>query len=70
MSQYTPTVEYYSNGLPLASTMYASSECFPGLNLNPLCKPSEVSYTLIPTLADFEFLPVHRNDEVAGCNKE
>lgn len=67
MSQYTSTVEYYSNGLPLASTIYASSECFSGLNLNPLCKPSEVSYTLIPTLAYFEFLPMHLNDGVAGC---
>ncbi|XXG71248.1 hypothetical protein AAC387_Pa07g0546 [Persea americana] len=67
MSQYTPRVNYYSNGLPLASTIYASSECFSGLNLNPLCKPSEVTYTLIPTLAYFEFLPMHCNDGVAGC---
>ncbi|CBI20465.3 unnamed protein product, partial [Vitis vinifera] len=43
-------------------TMYASSECYFGVNLNPLCKPSEVSYTLIPTMAYFEFLPVHRNN--------
>lgn len=61
MSQYIPTLDYYSNGLPLVCTMYASSECYFGVNLNPLCKPSEVSYTLIPTMAYFEFLPVHRN---------
>nr|GEW67390.1 indole-3-acetic acid-amido synthetase GH3.6-like [Tanacetum cinerariifolium] len=58
MSQYIPTLDYYSNGLPLVCTMYASSECYFGVNLNPLCKPSEVSYTLIPTMAYFEFLPV------------
>ncbi|KAL5571275.1 hypothetical protein UlMin_020872 [Ulmus minor] len=62
MSQYIPTLDYYSNGLPLVCTMYASSECYFGLNLNPLCKPSEVSYTLIPTMAYFEFLPVNRRD--------
>ncbi|PON67629.1 GH3-like hormone conjugating enzyme [Trema orientale] len=62
MSQYIPTLDYYSNGLPLVCTMYASSECYFGVNLNPLCKPSEVSYTLIPTMAYFEFLPVHRNN--------
>ncbi|XP_058091098.1 indole-3-acetic acid-amido synthetase GH3.6 [Magnolia sinica] len=62
MSQYIPTLDYYSNGLPLTCTMYASSECYFGLNLNPMCKPSEVSYTLIPTMAYFEFLPVHRNN--------
>ncbi|WCJ31318.1 Auxin-responsive GH3 family protein [Euphorbia peplus] len=64
MSQYIPTLDYYSNGLPLVCTMYASSECYFGVNLNPLCKPSEVAYTLIPTMAYFEFLPVHRNNGV------
>ncbi|XP_057461236.1 indole-3-acetic acid-amido synthetase GH3.6-like [Actinidia eriantha] len=66
MSQYIPTLDYYSNGLPLVCTMYASSECYFGVNLNPLCKPSEVSYTLIPTMAYFEFLPVHRNNGVTN----
>ncbi|TYG82359.1 hypothetical protein ES288_D01G081400v1 [Gossypium darwinii] len=64
MSQYIPTLDYYTNGLPLVCTMYASSECYFGVNLNPLCKPSEVSYTLIPTMAYFEFLPVQRNNGV------
>ncbi|KAI4366110.1 hypothetical protein MLD38_022030 [Melastoma candidum] len=63
MSQYIPTLDFYSNGLPLVCTMYASSECYFGVNLNPLCDPSEVSYTLIPTMAYFEFLPVCRSGE-------
>ncbi|XP_028800664.1 indole-3-acetic acid-amido synthetase GH3.6-like [Neltuma alba] len=62
MSQYIPTLDYYSNGLPLVCTMYASSECYFGVNLNPLCKPSEVSYTLIPNMCYFEFLPVNRSN--------
>nr|KYP44310.1 Indole-3-acetic acid-amido synthetase GH3.6 [Cajanus cajan] len=62
MSQYIPVLDYYSNGLPIVCTMYASSECYFGLNLNPLCDPSEVSYTLIPTMAYFEFLPLHEID--------
>ncbi|KAK8527307.1 hypothetical protein V6N13_085146 [Hibiscus sabdariffa] len=66
MSQYIPTLDYYSNGLPLVCTMYASSECYFGVNLNPLCKPSEVSYTLVPTMAYFEFLPVQRNNGVSN----
>ncbi|XP_073145831.1 indole-3-acetic acid-amido synthetase GH3.6-like [Henckelia pumila] len=65
MSQYIPTLEYYSNGLPLVCTMYASSECYFGLNLNPLCKPSDVAYTLIPSMAYFEFLPVQRSNNGA-----
>jgi auxin responsive GH3 family protein len=58
MAQYIPTLEFYSGGLPLVSTMYASSECYFGINLNPLCDPADVSYTLLPNMAYFEFLPV------------
>ncbi|KAK9136494.1 hypothetical protein Syun_015824 [Stephania yunnanensis] len=61
MAQYIPTLDYYSGGLPLACTMYASSECYFGLNLKPMCKPSEVSYTIMPNMAYFEFLPHHRS---------
>ncbi|MED6147822.1 hypothetical protein PIB30_047349 [Stylosanthes scabra] len=60
MAQYIPVLDYYSNGLPLVCTMYASSECYFGINLNPLCEPGEVSYTLIPTMAYFEFLPLNK----------
>ncbi|XP_021753437.1 probable indole-3-acetic acid-amido synthetase GH3.1 [Chenopodium quinoa] len=58
MAQYIPTLDFYSGGLPCACTMYASSECYFGLNLNPMCKPSEVSYTIMPNMAYFEFLPL------------
>ncbi|PHT62880.1 putative indole-3-acetic acid-amido synthetase GH3.1 [Capsicum annuum] len=64
MSQYIPTLDYYSNSLPLVSAVYASSECFFGINLNPFCKPSEVAYTLFPTICYFEFLPIHGSNEV------
>lgn len=47
--------------MPLACTMYASSECYFGLNLNPMSKPSEVSYTIMPNMAYFEFLPHEPN---------
>ncbi|KAK1423806.1 hypothetical protein QVD17_19115 [Tagetes erecta] len=57
MAQYIPTLDYYSGGLPKVCTMYASSECYFGINLNPVCEPSEVSYTLMPNMAYFEFLP-------------
>ncbi|XP_038900786.1 indole-3-acetic acid-amido synthetase GH3.17-like [Benincasa hispida] len=69
MAQYIPTLEFYSGGLPLVSTMYASSECYFGINFNPLSKPCDVSYTLLPNMAFFEFLPVEKNDgELSHCN--
>lgn len=49
MAQYIPPLDYYSGGLPFASVMYGSPESWFGLNLNPMCKSSEVSY--------FEILP-------------
>ncbi|CAK9148944.1 unnamed protein product [Ilex paraguariensis] len=57
MAQYIPTLDYYSGGLPKACTMYASSECYFGLNLKPMSKPSEVSYTIMPNMGYFEFIP-------------
>ncbi|KAI3971642.1 hypothetical protein MKW92_049939 [Papaver armeniacum] len=58
MSQHIPSVDFYSNGLPFVGARYACSECFLGINLNPLCKPNEITYTIIPTMAYFEFLPI------------
>ncbi|KAK4740764.1 hypothetical protein SAY87_024352 [Trapa incisa] len=73
MAQYIPTLEFYSGGIPLISVMYGSSECYFGINLQPLSKPSDVSYTLLPNMAYFEFLPLENNcGEVAAgealCN--
>ncbi|CAK9187938.1 unnamed protein product [Ilex paraguariensis] len=70
MSQYIPTVDCYSSGLPLVCTMYASSECYFGVNLSHLCQPSEVSYTLIPTMAYFGFLPVNWKDGGTDSHSE
>ncbi|XP_031091361.1 indole-3-acetic acid-amido synthetase GH3.6-like [Ipomoea triloba] len=68
MAQYIPTLNYFGNDLPLVSTSYASSECCIAVNLNPLSKPSEVAYTIIPTMAYFEFLPVSREIGVPEPN--
>ncbi|XP_026402002.1 indole-3-acetic acid-amido synthetase GH3.6-like [Papaver somniferum] len=72
MSHHIPNIEFYSNGLPIVITIYACLECFLGINLNPLTSPREVSYTLIPTMAYFEFLPIVDGDDNQNdnCNKE
>ncbi|WJX60684.1 hypothetical protein P8452_45863 [Trifolium repens] len=57
MAQYIPTLDYYSGNLPKPCTMYASSECYFGLNLKPMTEPNEVSYTIMPNMGYFEFLP-------------
>ncbi|ESQ38576.1 hypothetical protein EUTSA_v10029358mg, partial [Eutrema salsugineum] len=55
-AQYIPMLEFYSNKVPLISPIYASSETMFGVNVNPLCKPQDVSYTFVPTMSYFEFL--------------
>lgn len=57
MVHYVPALNHYSGGLPIVSTAYFSSECSIGINLRPMCDPSEVSYTVMPNMAYFEFLP-------------
>ncbi|KAL8553391.1 hypothetical protein ACS0TY_001897 [Phlomoides rotata] len=69
MTQYIPTLDYYSGGLPKACTMYASSECFFGPNLNPMSDPSQVSYTIMPNMAYFEFLPHEPNSKLVDLTK-
>ncbi|KAH6834322.1 Auxin-responsive GH3 family protein [Perilla frutescens var. hirtella] len=63
MSQYIPTLDYFSGGLPITCTLYASTECFAGINLNPFCNPSDVSYMIMPNMAYFEFLPLQPDSE-------
>uniref|UniRef100_A0ACD5YBY0 Uncharacterized protein n=1 Tax=Avena sativa TaxID=4498 RepID=A0ACD5YBY0_AVESA len=66
MAQYVPALRHYSGGLPMACTMYASSECYFGLNLRPRCDPSEVAYTIMPNMGYFEFLPVPVDEATGG----
>ncbi|KAL6654739.1 hypothetical protein ACP70R_008204 [Stipagrostis hirtigluma subsp. patula] len=63
MAQYIPLLEFYGGGLPLVSTMYASSECFFGINLRPLDPPEEVAYTLLPNMCYYEFIKVEKDGE-------
>lgn len=78
MGQYVPMLNYYCNDLPLVSTTYGSSETTFGINLDPLCKPEDVSYTFMPNMSYFEFIPMDgdKNDVVdledvkLGCTYE
>ncbi|XP_015951350.1 putative indole-3-acetic acid-amido synthetase GH3.9 [Arachis duranensis] len=62
MAQYVPALDYYSDGkLPLVCTMYASSECYFGVNLRPFCDPKDVAFTILPNMGYFEFIPLGHN---------
>ncbi|KAL1222160.1 4-substituted benzoates-glutamate ligase GH3.12 [Cardamine amara subsp. amara] len=55
MVQYIPTLDFYSNKLPIFSMIYGSSETIFGINMDPSCKPHDVSYTCLPNMSYFEF---------------
>jgi auxin responsive GH3 gene family len=63
MAQYIPLLEFYGGGLPLVSTMYASSESYFGINLRPLDPPEDVAYTLLPNMCYYEFIKVEKDGE-------
>ncbi|CAD6253732.1 unnamed protein product [Miscanthus lutarioriparius] len=69
MAQYIPLLEFYGGGLPLVSTMYASSECYFGINLRPLDRPEDVAYTLLPNMCYYEFIKVEKDGEEARDGK-
>ncbi|PPS04667.1 hypothetical protein GOBAR_AA15984 [Gossypium barbadense] len=50
MRQYIAELEFYCRGIPLVSTSYACSEAICVINLEPLCKPCDVSYTFLPNI--------------------
>ncbi|KAG7599846.1 GH3 family [Arabidopsis suecica] len=66
MAQYIPMLEFYSNKLPIVSTTYGSSESTFGMNVDPLCKPQDTSYTCAPNISYFEFLPVDHKGDMAS----
>uniref|UniRef100_M4C7A9 Uncharacterized protein n=1 Tax=Brassica campestris TaxID=3711 RepID=M4C7A9_BRACM len=63
MSHFIPVLEFYSNKLPLVSMSYSASETLLGINVNPLCKPQDVSYTFLPNMSYFEFLPLDEGND-------
>ncbi|XP_012473146.1 indole-3-acetic acid-amido synthetase GH3.17 [Gossypium raimondii] len=69
MLQYTAELEFYCGGLPLVSGFYACSEGAIGINLEPLCKPSDVSYTFLPNMVYYEFLSIKEDCDTDSQNQ-
>ncbi|KAG2334183.1 hypothetical protein Bca52824_005363 [Brassica carinata] len=78
MGQYIPTLNYHCSDLPIVSIIYASTETVFGINVDPLCKPEDVSYTFMPNVSYFEFITmdgdkrdvVDLQDVKLGCTYE
>ena len=61
MEVYVEKLEFYTGGaVPLVSADYAATEGWIGVNIGPTSTPTDVSFTILPTLAFFEFIPLSR----------
>lgn len=70
MAAYLPLVRSYAGEVPIVSLAYASSEAFLGVNLRPTCAPEDIAYTLIPSFAYYEFLPVSQSQSQSSEEEE
>ncbi|XVE53033.1 hypothetical protein DITRI_Ditri02bG0172600 [Diplodiscus trichospermus] len=66
MAQYIPILDFHCGGIPLISTYHAASEGYFGINLEPLSKPTDISYTLLPDMAFYEFIPIKEKHTELG----
>ncbi|KAH7675848.1 GH3 family protein [Dioscorea alata] len=58
MQPYLKKLRHYAGELPLVCADYGSTESWIGVNLDPYAPPQSVTFTVIPTLAYFEFIPL------------
>lgn len=58
MQPYLNKLRHYAGELPLVCADYGSTESWIGVNLDPYAPPQTVTFTVIPTLAYFEFIPL------------
>ncbi|XP_071692730.1 indole-3-acetic acid-amido synthetase GH3.10-like [Rutidosis leptorrhynchoides] len=76
MQPYLEKLRHYTGDkLPLVSAEYGSTESWVGVNMDPCNAPENVTFTVVPTFAYFEFIPLHKVcDKVAvvvgggGCD--
>ncbi|XP_076954538.1 jasmonoyl--L-amino acid synthetase JAR6-like [Bidens hawaiensis] len=62
MEPYLKKLRVYAGGVRLLSADYGSSEGWIGANVNPDLPPEMTSYTVLPDIGYFEFLPLTNID--------
>ena len=58
MEPYAKKLKHYAREVPLVCGDYGSTETWIGVNINPKADPTNVSFTVVPSFAYFEFLPI------------
>ncbi|KAG8045716.1 hypothetical protein GUJ93_ZPchr0008g13747 [Zizania palustris] len=58
MEHYVKKLRHYAGGLPLVAAEYGSSEGWIGANVEPGAPPECATFTVLPDIAYFEFIPL------------
>ncbi|XP_024996977.1 jasmonic acid-amido synthetase JAR1-like [Cynara cardunculus var. scolymus] len=58
MEPYLKKLRHYAGGIQLQSADYGSSEGWIGVNINPTLPPEMATFTVLPNIGYFEFLPL------------
>lgn len=68
MEPYLNKLRHYAREVPLLSADYGSSEGWIGANVNPKLPPESVTYTVLPNIGYFEFIPLQKS--LSGLEQE
>ncbi|KAK7275332.1 hypothetical protein RIF29_16445 [Crotalaria pallida] len=61
MEPYLKKLRHYAGEVPLVTSDYGSSEGWVGTNVNPKVPPELATYTVLPQIGYFEFIPLAEN---------
>ncbi|KAJ9556055.1 hypothetical protein OSB04_010669 [Centaurea solstitialis] len=63
MEPYLKKLRHYAGGIWLQSADYGASEGWIGVNVNPLLPPELATFTVLPNIGYYEFLPLSQNTD-------
>ncbi|XP_068668541.1 indole-3-acetic acid-amido synthetase GH3.10 [Aristolochia californica] len=63
MQPYLKQLGHYAGDLPLVSADYGATESWIGVNIDPSTPPKKTIFTVVPTFAYFEFIPLYRQKD-------
>uniref|UniRef100_K3XF62 Uncharacterized protein n=1 Tax=Setaria italica TaxID=4555 RepID=K3XF62_SETIT len=68
MEHYVKKLRHYAGGLPLVAAEYGASEGWVGANVEPETPPESATFTVLPNIGYFEFIPLKAGDGGAAAS--
>ncbi|MCO5610759.1 hypothetical protein L7F22_065000 [Adiantum nelumboides] len=69
MEPYFNRLQNYAGALPLVSADYGATESWVGMNANPKAEPQDVTFTVVPNFAFFEYLPLPSRSDLSNIQE-